>query len=47
MFAQDVFFPACRSTWTGFVFDDLQPGMTVRFDLTFDERTDRKRGTFA
>lgn len=36
---QQVFFPA----WSvdrehGYVFDDLQAGMTVSFDLTFDEQ---------
>jgi cold shock CspA family protein len=39
MFAGDVFFPAWAvDRGHGYAFDDLQPGMTVRFDLTFDDR---------
>ena len=35
---QQVFFPACSvDRGHGYTFDDLRPGVTVSFDLTFDE----------
>ena len=40
MFAGDVFFPSWAvDRGHGYVFDDLQPGVTVSFDLTFDEQS--------
>lgn len=38
MFSDDVFFPASAvDRGHGYAFDDLRPGVTVSFDLTFDE----------
>lgn len=36
--SRDVFFPAWAvDRGHGYIFDELEPGMTVSFDLTFDD----------